>query len=412
MRSWLTILRPRVFTVSLRRDIGQPIAGPPGLTPPNIIPPSTTPPSKTPTIVGGVLGGVGALLLLAITILLWRCYRRRYLVAGPRVSRDKTSWQRNIPIPTIGHSLFQTSSPCTPFLAASSHHFAAHPATDPAVTVSPLSPSSSRHSRSIYRPGILMISTDSSKDETTSNDAGPAYTTELPSNSNGRPPERRASVSSPRITSNQSPATAPRACAHPEVDSAISAPLARRPRSASHSGVPVSRTPYPTTPPTAVVPGRTPMVAGVFSDGHPPTRHASISSPQPIATTQPLKYAKKIPQIIPVTLSSPNPTEANVLDSRTMQPQPSAAARLHDHDADIYDQPNTSSLVTRDVSRRLLHSLETFPSQAVVWPRFTHSRFPVSRVVFSEHLQTNSFACLPLIDAQVNAMALDGKLPF
>ncbi|KAL4261057.1 VWFA domain-containing protein [Pleurotus pulmonarius] len=263
------------------QDIGEPIAGPPGLTPPNIIPPSTTPPSKTPTIVGGILGGVGALLLLAITILMWRCYRRRHLVAGPRVSRDKTSWQRDIPITTMGHNLLQASSPRIPFLRTSSHHFTAHSAADPTVAVSPLGPSRLRHSRSNSWPGILIMSTNSSNNETPPNDTGPI-----------------------------------------------------------------------------------------------PKRHASVSSPQPIATTQPLNYAKKLPRITPATSSSPN------------------------HVAEIHVWPSTSSLVTQD-------RLETFLPLAAAWPRFTHSRLHISRVVFSEHFQTNSFACLPLIDAQVTAMALD-----
>ncbi|KAF4605592.1 hypothetical protein EYR40_004378 [Pleurotus pulmonarius] len=200
------------------------------------------------------------------------------------------------------------------------------------------------------------------------------YATRSPSGN--RPSSRRASISSPRINSDQFRASTPQALQ--EVNSTISAPLARRPRSASHSGVPMSRTPYQIdmTPPNAVVPRGTPMITGVFTDGHLPTRHASVSSPQPIATTQPLNYAKKLPRITPATSSSPN------------------------HVAEIHVWPSTSSLVTQD-------RLETFLPLAAAWPRFTHSRLHISRVVFSEHFQTNSFACLPLIDAQVTAMALD-----
>lgn len=414
MSSWLLIFRPRVFTAFLRQDIGQPIAGPPGLTPPNVIPPSTTPtpPSRTPTIVGGVLGGVGALLLLAITMFLWHCYRRRHLVAGPRVSRDKTSWQRNIPIPITGHSLFQTPSPCTPFLAASSNHIVAHPAADTTVAASTLSPPLPRHSPSISRSGILIMSTDFSNGQATPNDVGPAYKTGLLSD--GRPPSRRASISSPRITSDQSPASAPRAHVYPEVDSAVSAPLARRSRSVSHSGVPVSRTPYQSdiTPPNAVASGGIPMIAGVFSDSHPPTRHASISSPQPFATTRPLNYAKRIPRTTPAISTSPGPPETSILGSRVTEPRSSAAAHLPNHVADIHDRPTARSLVAQDIPRRLHDPPKTSPPQAVVWPRSTHSRLPVSQVVFSEDLQTNSFAWLPLIDAQINAMVVDGKVSF
>ncbi|KAG9223177.1 hypothetical protein CCMSSC00406_0000134 [Pleurotus cornucopiae] len=386
------------------QDIGQPIAGPPGLTPPNVIPPSTTPtpPSRTPTIVGGVLGGVGALLLLAITMFLWRYYRRRHLVAGPRVSRDKTTWQRNIPIPITGHSLFQTSSPCTPFLATSSNHTTAHPAADTTVAALPLSPPLPKHSPSISRSGILIMSTDFLNDQTTPNSVGPAYKTGLLSD--GRPPPRRASISLPRITSDQPPASVPRADVHPEVDSGVSAPLGRRPRSVSHSGVPVSRTPYQSdmTPLNAVGPGPTPMI-GVFSDSYPPTRHASISSPQPIATTRPLNYAKKITRITPAMSTSPNPPETSILGSRVTEPRPSATAHLPNHVADIHGRPTARSLVAQDIPRRP----KTSPPQAVLWPRSTHSRLPVSQVVFSEDLQTNSFAWLPLIDAQINAMVLD-----
>ncbi|KAF9498164.1 hypothetical protein BDN71DRAFT_1443906 [Pleurotus eryngii] len=389
------------------QDIGQPIAGPPGLTPPDMIPPSTIPPSRPPTIVGGVLGGVSSLLLLAITIFLWRCYRRRYLVAGPRVSRDKTSWQRNIPTPTIEHSLFQTSYPCTPFLAASSDHVAAHPAADTTVAVSPLSPPLPRHSPSISRSGILIMSTDFANDRSTSNDVGPAYKTGWLSD--GRPPSRRASISLPRITSDQSPASAPRAQVHPEVDSVVSAPLARRPRSVSHSGVPMSRTSFQSdmTPPNAVGPGPTPMITGVFSDSHPPTRHASTSSQQPIATTRSLNYAKKVPRITPAMSTSPDPPKTSILGSRVTEPRPSTAAHLLNHVADIHDRPTARSLVAQDIPRRLHDPPKTSPPQAVVWPRSTHSRLPVSQVVFSEDLQTNTFAWLPLIDAQINAMVLD-----